>query len=298
MIGWLWIPFTFAGAAGQVARNAMQRGLTGPLGTVGATHIRFLFGFPFSLVFLAVVLAATGDRIPSAGATFGPWLALGALMQIAATALMLAAMTESSFVVTVAYIKTEPVQAALFGFVFLGDHLTAINVTGIVVATIGVVVTAVRPGGAKGFGALRPTLFGLAAAAGFALSSVGYRGAILELHGVSFVTAATSTLVCGLLLQTVILTAYLALRDRAVLAAIARLWKPSMFAGFLGAFASQFWFLAFALATAASVRTLALVEVLFAQLVARYGFGQRTSAREAIGMALVVCGVALLLLAY
>jgi multidrug transporter EmrE-like cation transporter len=46
------------------------------------------------------------------------------------------------------------------------------------------------------------------------------------------------------------------------------------------------------------VRTLALVEVLFAQLVARYGFGQRTSAREAIGMALVVAGVALLLLAY
>jgi drug/metabolite transporter (DMT)-like permease len=32
--------------------------------------------------------------------------------------------------------------------------------------------------------------------------------------------------------------------------------------------------------------------------VARYGFSQRTTRREAIGMALVVCGVALLLLAY
>jgi uncharacterized membrane protein len=40
------------------------------------------------------------------------------------------------------------------------------------------------------------------------------------------------------------------------------------------------------------------VEVLFAQLVARYGFGQRTTTREAIGMVFVVCGVALLLLAY
>jgi drug/metabolite transporter (DMT)-like permease len=56
--------------------------------------------------------------------------------------------------------------------------------------------------------------------------------------------------------------------------------------------------LAFALATAASVRTLALIEVLFAQLVARVAFGQRTSAREALGMALVVGGVALLLWAY
>ena len=38
-----------------------------------------------------------------------------------------------------------------------------------------------------------------------------------------------------------------------------------MLAGFMGAFASQFWFLAFALTAAANVRTLALVEVLFAQ---------------------------------
>jgi len=33
----LWIPFTIIAALGQVARNAMQRSLTGPLGTWGAT---------------------------------------------------------------------------------------------------------------------------------------------------------------------------------------------------------------------------------------------------------------------
>ena len=60
----LWIPFTITAALGQVARNAMQRQLTGPLGTWGATNIRFLFGFPFSLVFFAVVIAATGDAVP------------------------------------------------------------------------------------------------------------------------------------------------------------------------------------------------------------------------------------------
>src|SRR6185437_10190899 len=47
----LWIPFTIVAALGQVARNAMQRSLTGPLGTWGATNIRFLFGFPFSIAF-------------------------------------------------------------------------------------------------------------------------------------------------------------------------------------------------------------------------------------------------------
>ena len=298
-LGWLWIPFTLLGAAAQVARNAMQRGLTGPLGTVGATHIRFLFGFPFSLLFLAGVLTVTRAPLPSPPASFWPWLAVGALTQIAATALMLAAMTERSFVVTTAYIKTEPVQAALFGFAFLGDALTLAKVLAIVVATLGVVVTALRPGGAgrgtKGFGSLRPTLLGLAAAAGFALSAVGYRGAILEIHGASFVVAATSTLVCGLLLQTIVLSGYLWLFDRAALLAIMRLWKPSMFAGFMGAFASQFWFLAFALTAVANVRTLALVEVLFAQGVSLIGFKQPLSARELGGIVLIVIGVGVLL---
>ena len=68
--------------------------------------------------------------------------------------------------------------------------------------------------------------------------------------------------------------------------------------GLMGALASQFWFLAFALATAASVRTLALIEVLFAQLVARFAFGQKTTLREAIGMVLVVAGVVLLIFEY
>jgi uncharacterized membrane protein len=78
--------------------------------------------------------------------------------------------------------------------------------------------------------------------------------------------------------------------------AILRAWQPSVLAGLLGALASQFWFLAFALATAASVRTLALVEVLFAQAISRFVFKQPTTPREAFGIVLVVLGVALLML--
>jgi drug/metabolite transporter (DMT)-like permease len=63
----------------------------------------------------------------------------------------------------------------------------------------------------------------------------------------------------------------------------------------MGALASQFWFLGFALTSAANVRTLGLVEVLFAQAASRFVFGQRATAREAIGMLLIVAGVALLL---
>src|SRR5258706_6053738 len=190
-IATLWIPFTIIAALGKVARNAMQRQLTGPLGTWGATNIRFLFGFPFSLVFFAVVLAVTGDHIPWPTAAFWPWLLLGALSQIVATGLMLLAMNDRSFVVTTAYLKTEAIQTAIFGFVFLGDHLTVLKVIAILIATVGVVITALRPGGKKSFAELKPTIIGLVAAAAFALSAVGFPGAVITVAGVVFLTAAS-----------------------------------------------------------------------------------------------------------
>jgi drug/metabolite transporter (DMT)-like permease len=109
------------------------------------------------------------------------------------------------------------------------------------------------------------------------------------------VTAASYTLVFGLFVQTLVLTVYLLVRAPDVLMKIFRLWRPSMLAGFMGAFASQFWFLAFALTAAANVRTLALVEVLFAQAVSYYSFKQPLSARELSGIVLIVVGVALLI---
>ena len=110
---------------------------------------------------------------------------------------MLAAMSDRSFVVVYAYIKTEPVQAALFGLVFLGDVVTPWTAAAILIATTGVVAMALKPGTSSD---LRATLLGLAAGAMFALSAVGYRGAILSLTLPSYVMAATFTLVVGLVL--------------------------------------------------------------------------------------------------
>jgi drug/metabolite transporter (DMT)-like permease len=293
--GWLWAVFTVIAAAAQTARNATQRELTARLGTVGATHVRFLFGFPFALIFVAGIMMVSGQAPPRAPLVYWPWVIGGALAQIAATALMLAAMNDRSFVVVYAYIKTEPVQAALFGLVFLGDAVTPALAAAILIATAGVILMALKPGTSSD---LRATLLGLAAGAMFALSAVGFRGAILSLDAPSYVMAATFTVAVGLLLQSALLSLYLWLRDRAVLGAIVLAWRPSLFAGFLGALASQFWFLAFALATAASVRTLALVEVLFAQAISRFIFKQPTSPREALGIVLIVAGVVLLIWAH
>jgi drug/metabolite transporter (DMT)-like permease len=292
---WLWAVFTVIASAGQVMRNAMQRELTATLGTVGATHVRFLFGLPFALVFLAVVLTATGHAFPALPTTALGWTLAGALGQIAATALLLAAMKERSFVVVTAYSKTEPVQVALFGLVFLGDHLTLGLVVAILIATAGVMMMSWPKSTAAEDFSWTPVLLGLASASLFAVAAIGFRGGIRALEHPHFVVAATSILAVGLIIQTTVLTVYLLLRDRDKLAAIFRAWRPSIMAGFMGAFASQMWFLAFALESAAKVRTLALVEIIFAQIVSRNLFKQKLASKEAFGIVLIVVGVALLL---
>lgn len=292
---WLWIAFTCAAALSQTARNALQRGLTATAGTAGATHVRFLFGLPFSILFLGIILLATQAKLPSPGANFFLWCTLGAVSQIFATALMLMAMQHRSFVVATAYIKTEPVLVAIFGLSFLGDSLSFPVAAAIVIATAGVVVMSWTPGVAAANSA-RPAAFGIVAGSLFALAAVGFRGAVLSLPEASQVLLpAAYTLVWSLGIQTALLSLWLALFDRKVFGAILRAWRPSISAGFVGALASQFWFMAFALATAASVRTLALVEVLFAQVISQSLFSQKTTRREIFGILLLVAGIVLLL---
>jgi drug/metabolite transporter (DMT)-like permease len=299
---WLWIGCVIAAAAFQTLRNATQRGLTERVGTIGATHVRFLFGLPFGLLFLAGMTLLVDLHSLAWSWTFLLWALAGAVCQILATALMLATMRERSFVVTTAYLKTEPVQIALFGLVFLGDRLSLPASLAVLVATCGVLLMSL-PVGASGAGAnatpawrQRAAVLGIASGALFALSAVGFRGAILALGDAPFYGRATATLATSLVLQTAILTSWLAWRDRSVLVGILRLWRPSLLAGAAGALASQMWFLAFSLQTAAAVRTLGLVEILFAQAVSRRLFAQGTSRREGIGMTLMVIGVVWLLL--
>lgn len=294
----MWIIATLIAAAAQTARNAMQRNLTARIGTVGATQVRFLFGFPFALLFLVMVTTATGRAAPSVDASHLAFILAGAVAQILATGLMLAAMKERSFALTTAYVKTEPVQAALLGVVLLGETLAPLGMVAVVLATFGVVLTAWKPGAVREAGSVRATLFGIGAGAFFAFAAVAFRGAITTLGDADFVLRATTVLAWSLGLQSVLLLAWMAAFDRQALVKSFGAWRGSVFAGFMGAFASQFWFIGFALTSAANVRTLALVEVLMAQAVARRLSERAPDRREIAGMGLIVGGVALLLLSH
>jgi drug/metabolite transporter (DMT)-like permease len=295
----IWIPITVSAALAQTLRNAAQRKLVGELGTLGATWVRFLYGLPFALVWLALVCGWTGAPPPRWSGLFAGWVLVGAASQIVATAFLLRAMQERSFTLGVAYSKTEILLVAVFGFVFLGDVPSLATMAAVLLGTLGVLLLSPadreRPLRAMVLGwSTRPALFGLASGAGFALAAVAFRGAALQAGGVPAVVAAASTLAVSLALQTVMLGSYLLAREAKVVRAVLELWRPSLFAGFMGAAASAGWFTAFALEPAAHVRTLGLIELVFAYAISLKLFRERFTRLERAGMVLLVAGLVLI----
>ncbi len=272
----------------------MQRELTSVLGTVGATQVRFLYGLPFGILFLGVAITITGDAIPSFQAISVAWTAAGALAQVVATALMLAAMKERSFVVTTALVRAEPVWVAILGFALLGETFGWPLLAGIALATAGVLWLS-WPAVGAGW-SIRPIALGLASAAAFAASAIAFRAAMLSIDsGEAFVVKATAVMVLSLAMQAVTLMGWMLVANRALLLEVIRVWRPSLATGLLAATASQCWFLAFAIETPAKIRTLGLIEIVFAQIISRRIFSQQQNRRELIGMAVLLAGVVLVL---
>ena len=281
-------------SAAQTLRNALQRDLIGVIGAAGSAYVRFIYGLPFAALFLALIGLWRGEAPPVPGGAPLAFAAAGGAAQILATGLLLAAMRETSFVAASAYSKTEPAQLALFGLVLLGDPVTWTLAAAIALCLAGVWLAS-GLGSASGSGGGRAAAYGLGCAAMFALSAVGYRAGVRAMGGTSLIGDASSLLVCALAMQSGAIVLWLGLSNRPLLTRLWRLWRSSLAAGAAGAFASECWFLAFALDSAARVRTLALIEMIFAQWVGRAIFKQKVSWRELSGAGLIMLGVGVLI---
>ncbi len=295
--GW-WIALVVFASVAQTARNAAQRSLTASLGTWAATLVRFLYGLPLAALAL-VLLYWVPDHKPHIAhwswAYFG-WIALGAFFQVAATGALLLAMQQRNFAVAVTLSKTEVLQVALFGAVFLHELPTTLALAAMVVATVGVALLSLPPRTAGGGFTWRSksALYGLICGACFAIATVGFRGAALELNAPSALLSGAWGVFTAQCMQTVGLGIWLAWRDPSVLGRIARSWRVSLLAGCMGSAASLAWFSAYALQSAASVRTLGMVEVIFSYIVSRRFLKEHLRPNEKWGIALMLVGIVLI----
>jgi drug/metabolite transporter (DMT)-like permease len=298
----LWIPITIAAAFLQNIRSALQKYLKGRLSTTGATFVRFGFGAPFALLYLGILHWHSGYPLPVPNAAFYIWAVIGGLSQIAATFLLVLLFSYRNFAVGTAYSRTEPAQAALFGLLFLGEKsgfstLTAIFVSVLGVMTISVARTTVSTRSLIVSVTQRPALIGIASGTLFGVAAVAYRAASLALGGPNFMMQAAVTLAFVILLQSVLMFAWMAARDPAEIGRILRAWRPALLVGAAGATASFGWFMAMTLQHAAVVKALAQIEMILTFASSVLVFREHINRLEILGCLMIVAGILILLLA-
>ena len=295
----LWIPITVGAAFSQNVRSALQKHLTLRLSTVGATQARFLYAVPFALLYLFALHDVAGYALPAVNRTFLLYAIAGGLAQIVAAALLVALFSHRNFFVGTAFSKTETVQAAVLGLVILADDLSVGAIIGIGIGIAGVIAISVaksRPTPRSIVEALKSkaTVIGLMVGLFFGVAAICFRGASLALDG-GFVIQAAFALVFVLLLQTVVVAAYLWRREPGQMTAVVTSWRVSWLVGLTGAIASAGWFSAVTLQNAGYVRAVGQIELVFAFVASVVFFRERTTKAEFLGIALIVIGILVLL---
>ena len=293
MFSLLWIPATIGASFFQVARNALQRGLMPSTGPWGATLVRFLFGLPFSLLFVGGALALTRGVHPAWTIAFWAAAMTGALAQVLATASLLVAMRRAGFAVGTALQQSSLPLSAIIGLAVFHDQLSPLAWLGVAITTAGLLALTWPGKQATGPKPFTGALFGLLSGVffGFSLNAFRHAGLALEPHH-PVVSALISVAVVQAF-QAAGLGAVLALRDRGALRAVIVGWRESLAAGLCGAVASSGWFIALALAPAAPVRAVGVVEAPIAAMAGRRFFAERLHALQILAGAAVLAGVVL-----
>ena len=131
----LWVYATIGATIFQTLRFMLQKQLSmGSLSTGGATFARFAYSAPL-------------------------------LAQILATVCVVALFRERNFAVGITFKKTEVVQAALIGFIILGEGVSTIGLVAILVGLTGVLLLSSAP---EAKGSWHERLFTRAAVLGLA----------------------------------------------------------------------------------------------------------------------------------
>ncbi len=297
----LWVPVTMVAALFQTWRTALQQRLRGSLSVGTAGLVRYLYAVPVGLALLLGYRAVSGAVLPLPTPGFVLACAVAGLAQVLGTSLLIMAFGHRNFAVGTAYAKTDAVQAALLSWLLLGEALAPVAWLGIGVGVCGVLTLSLAGRGLHPGTLLRATvqpaaLCGLGAGTGFAVAGVGIKAATVALGASDVILGALFALVVTNVLQTLMQGSYMAWREPAGLRAAFSSWRSSAWVGALSAGGSACWFVSFALAPVALVRTLGQVEMPFTLLFSRFYLSEFLRGADIAGLALIVCGVVLVLL--
>lgn len=297
----VWIIATLFAAFVQNLRFLLQRHLrVTTLSTMGATWARFAFAAPMVALALGLWLTVTGQSMPTPTPAFWAYALSGAMAQMLATACVVALFGRRNFAVGVTLSKTEVILTALIGLIVLGEAVSGPVLMAIGVGFVGVILLSDPPKGAEAL-PWRARIFNAASGYGlmsgllFGVSAVTYRGATLSLTGGDEVLRAATALLTATCVQTVTLGLWLALREKGQIASVLASWRISALVGLTSTLSSLGWFTAFALQTAAYVKALGQIELVFTFLFSAFWLRERSSRKEIAGFVLLIVSLGLIL---
>lgn len=296
----LWIIVSVLAAVFQTVRFMLQKVLaTATLSVAGATFSRFIYSAPFIAVLLVIYVQATQAQLPALGARFWAFGLLGAVSQILATVCVVALFKQRNFAVGITFKKTEVIQTALVGVLLLGETVSwgglgaiALGLVGLLILSGGQGTTGIRLSDLRN----RAAALGIASGILFAFSAVSYRGASLTLDAADPLLRAGVTLAAVVAMQTLLMAAWLALRERGEITAVWRARRVAIWIGLTSMGGSLCWFIAFTLQNAAYVKAVGQVELILSVLASTLFFREKITLREALGMATLVASILVLIL--
>lgn len=287
-----WVFFTLGAVVMQTFRNALQSQLSDKVSIAGVTLARFLFAPPIALAYLGLLYGFSAQIIPTFNRLFIVIVVFAALLQIAATALMVVLFKQKNFAVGAGLAKSEALVAGVLGTVFFSSHLSLLGWLGILVG--GAAIFVLSGSGRKGQLSIKTIVIGLACGSCFALTSLLVREAS-HLLLVPFPHSAAWVLLWVLCIQSILLIMYIAIKDKHTFTVLKANSKMTLATSTTSCLGSICWFSAMALQHVAYVKTVGQVEVLLTMLIATFWLKNKVQAHEILGLLLIAVAAILVM---
>lgn len=304
----LWIGFTLMAAFMQSWRNALQKQLRQHASTLGVTLARFIMALPLAGLYLYGLYGYyLQTPLPVVTPSFVVYIVIAGISQIMATALMVMLFKSRNYAIGVGLAKSEAVIAATLGALFFHAPLPPLAWLGVLVGAIAVWLMSLtrQPSQQKSGLSFTTIATGLGSGLCFALCTLYIREATLLLrmtenssqHQMGFLISAAWVLFLVIMLQTVLLTLWLAWREPATLKTLLHHKKLTTSVSLFSFLGSIGWFTAMSLQTVAMVKTLGQIEVVFTLAISAFWFKEQLQASDYWGLILIVIGALLVVLA-
>ncbi len=299
-----WILAAIFAAACQTGRSAFQKNMISKLGEYGAAYIRFCYALPFTTLIWLTWISIPGNNIPDLSVYSIVMCLVGSIFQVLFTYVLMKVFSHKNFATGIAFSKTEVILIAGLEIILLSAAFSISIMFGIILGVISVLLLSYAKKAdsiLKTFKLLLKsimsigTLVGLLSGLLLAGSVVAFRVSIISVDAPLLDKSLFISFI-AIVFQTIFVGFYLFIYKINEFQAVIKYWKPSLPAGLCGTGATFGWFVAFGLTTAAEVRAVGQIELIFSILLSMLFFKEKIKKTELTGI--ILLGLSILIIIF